>query len=392
MNLPLNKKDESKATMEAFDKFIQMGWKIKDININAWASPEGEILFNDNLANDRATNANDYLVKKIKKFNEEKAKKRNVDVKTLEQEITYVSKGHGEDWDGFMQAVKNSELKDKNQILNVINTQTDNNKREQDIRNMTVVYKEIEDQILPLLRRADVVVNCFEPKRTDEEIAKLATSSPDSLKYPEILHAATLTTDSKTKLNIYKNAFTNKDRDWKAYNNAAVEAINLGLLPEAENYLVQASKLNDKNGKIENNFGVLECHKNDFAKAEQHFLKSATYGENVNFNLGVVNIQKGDYEKAITYFKGIDCKHNVALAQMLSGNMNDALKNLKCAPQGPETSYMLAVYGARTNDSKMVYDYLRKAVTANPALKTKASTDREFLKLFNEQDFKNIVM
>jgi tetratricopeptide (TPR) repeat protein len=392
MNMPLNKKDESKATMEAFDKFVQMGWKIKDININAWASPEGEILFNDNLANDRATSTNDYLVKKIKKFNEEKAKKRNVDVKTLEQEITYVSKGHGEDWDGFMQAVKNSELKDKNQILNVINTQTDNNKREQDIRNMTVVYKEIEDQILPWLRRADVVVNCFEPKRTDEEIAKLATSSPDSLKYPEILHAATLTTDSKTKLNIYKNAFTNKDRDWKAYNNAAVEAINLGQLPEAENYLVQASKLNDKNGKIENNFGVLECHKNDFTKAEQHFLKSATYGENVNFNLGVVNIQKGDYEKAITYFKGIDCKHNVALAQMLSGNMNDALKNLKCAPQGPETSYMLAVYGARTNDSKMVYDYLRKAVTANPALKTKASTDREFLKLFNEQDFKNIVM
>jgi Tfp pilus assembly protein PilF len=392
MNLPLNKKEESKAAITELDNFIQQGWKIKDININAWASPEGEISLNTNLANDRAASANDYLAKKIKKFNEDKARKLKVDVKTIEQEIIFNSKGNGEDWDGFMQAVKNSELKDKNQILNVINTQSDINKREQEIRNMTVIYKEIEDQLLPPLRRAEITVNCFEPKRSDEEIAKLAITSPDSLKYPEILHAATLTTDPQTRRTIYKNAFTNKDRDWKAYNNAAAEEIVLGQLADAENLLNQASKLNDKNGKIENNYGVLACHKNDFTKAEQHFLKSATYGENVNYNLGVVNIQKGDYAKALTYFKGIECRHNVALSQMLSGNMNDAMKNLKCAPQGPETSYMLAVYGARTNDPKMVYEYLGKAIKANPSLKSKASTDREFLKYFNEQDFKNIVM
>jgi hypothetical protein len=392
MNLPLNKKDESKTAMAQLDNFLQKSWKIKEVDINAWASPEGEIGFNDNLANDRAASANEYFIKKIKKLNDEKAKKLKVDVKTLEQEITYNSKGKGEDWDGFMLAVKNSELKDKNQILNIINTQSDNNKREQEIRNMTVIYKEIEDQILPPLRRAVITVNCFEPKRTDAEIAKLATTTPDSLKYPEILHAATLTTDHQTRYNIYKSAFTNKDRDWKAYNNAAAEAITLGQLSEAENLLNQASKMADKNGMIENNLGVLACRKNDFTKAEQYFLKSATYGENVNYNLGIVNIQKGDYAKAITYFKAIDCKHNVALAQMLSGNMNDALKNLKCAPQGPETSYMLAVYGARTNDAKMVYEYLGKALSADPKLKAKASADREFLKYFNEQDFKNIVM
>jgi Tfp pilus assembly protein PilF len=392
MNLPLNKKDEAKVAIAELDNFIQKGWEIKDININAWASPEGEISFNTNLANDRATSANAYLSKKIKKINEEKAKKLKVDIKTLEKEINYISKGNGEDWDGFMHAVQGSDLKDKNQILNIINTQTDNNKREQEIRNMTVVYKEIEEQILPPLRRSEITVNCFEPKRTDEEIAKLATTTPDSLKYAEILHAATLTSDPQTKLNIYKNAFTNKDRDWKAYNNAAAEAIVLGQMAEAENFLAQAVKLDDKNGKIENNLGVLACHKKDFAKAEQHFLKSATYGENVNYNLGVVNIQKGDYAKAMTYFKGIDCRHNVALAQLLSGNMNDALKNLKCSPQSPETSYMMAVYGARTNDAKMVYEYLGKAIKANPSLKSKIAADREFLKYFNEPDFKNIVM
>ena len=391
MNLPLNKKDEAKATLAELDNFIQKGWKIKDININAWASPEGEISFNTNLANDRSTSAKDYMMKKIKKFNEDKAKKLKVDVKTLEQEINYATQGSGEDWDGFMRAVQASDLKDKNQILNVINTQSDNNMREQEIRNMTVVYKEIEEKILPPLRRSEIMVNCFEPKRTDEEIAKLATTTPDSLKYAEILHAATLTADAQTRLNIYKNAFTNKDRDWKAYNNAAAEAISLGQLAEAENFLVQAAKLDDKNGKIENNLGVLACYKKDYTMAEQHFLKSATYGENVNYNLGVVNIQKGEYAKALTYFKGIDCRHNVALAQMLSGNMNDALKNLKCSPQSAETNYMLAVYGARTKDAAMVYEYLGKAVKAKPALKEKIATDREFLTYFNEPDFKNIV-
>lgn len=392
MNLPLNKKEESKASIANLDGFIQKGWKIKDISINAWASPEGEISLNNNLSNDRAATANDYMIKKIKKFNEEKAKKLKVDVKTLEQEISFNSKGNGEDWDGFLQSVQKSDIKDKNQIMNVVNVQSDNNKREEEIRNMTVIYKEIEDQILPALRRAVITVNCFEPKRTDEEIAMLATSSPDSLKYAELMHAATLTNDPQAKLNIYKSAFTNKDRDWKAYNNAAAEAITLKKYDEAENYLAQASKMDNKNGKIENNYGVLACHKNDYTKAEQHFQKSSALGENVNYNLGVVNIQKGDYAKALTYFKGIDCKHNVALAQLLSGNMNDALKNLKCSPQSPETSYMLAVYGARTGDAKMVYEYLGKAVGMNPGLKGKAATDREFVKLFNEQEFKNIVM
>jgi len=391
MNLPLNKKESSKAVMAELDNFILKGWEIKDISINAWASPEGEISFNNNLADERATAANEYIVKKLKKFNEEKAKNLKVDVKSLEQPISFAAKGNGEDWDGFMKSVSHSDLKDKNQILNVINSQTDVNKREDEIRNMTVIYKEIEDQILPPLRRAEITINCFEPKRSDKEIAAMAVHNPDSLKYDEIMHAATLTNDPQARWDIYKNAFTNKDRDWKAYNNAAAEAMVLGQLGEAENLLNQAAQLSDKNGKIENNTGVLECRKNHFDLAEQHFLKANTFGENVNYNLGVVNIQKGDYSKALSYFKEIKCDQNLALAHLLSGNMNEALMNLKCSPQSPETFYMLAVYGSRTNDPKMVFEYLGKAVSANLSLKEKAAADREFLKYFNEKDFKDIV-
>ena len=256
---------------------------------------------------------------------------------------------------------------------------------------MTVIYKEVEDEILPALRRAEIVINCYEPKRTDEEIAQLAATSPDSLNYKELLHAATLTENHQAKYNIYRAGFSNEKRDWRTYNNAAVEAIELDLIGEAENLLNQAAKLSGKNGVIENNKGVIACNQEDYATAEQHFLTAQNYGEDVMYNMGIVMIQKGEYQKALTYFKDIKCKHNVGLAQLLSGKTNEAMNNLKCSPESAPTFYMLAVYGARTNNGEMVFEYLKKAVDKDPALKSKAKEDREFLKYFDDASFSQIV-
>lgn len=390
-NFSLNKSDDAKAKMEGLKAFIEKGWEIKDIQIDAWASPEGEVDFNDNLADDRAATANKMMEKHMDKYYKDLAKKRKVDVSEVKAEIAYQAKGHGEDWDGFMESVKNSDLEDKSTILNVINSQPDANKREQEIRNMTVIYKEVEDDILPALRRAEIVVNCYEPKRTDEEIAQLAATSPDSLNYKELLHAATLTDDHQAKYNIYRAGFAFEDRDWKTYNNAAVEAIELGMIDEADNLLNQAAKLSSKNGVIENNKGVVACNRDDYATAEQHFIAAQNYGEDVLYNMGIIMIQKGEYQKALTYFKDIKCKHNVGLAQLLSGKTNDAMNNLKCSPESPQTNYMLAVYGARTGNADMVYEYLAKAVAKDDSLKAYAKDDREFLKYFNEPSFTQIV-
>ena len=391
-NLALNKTDEAKAEMENLHDFMMKGWEVQDVSVDGWASPEGEIDFNDNLANERSETIQKYMAKHMAKMNKKRAKEMGVDVSEIEQEIKYNTKGNGEDWDGFMMAVKNSDLSDKSMILNVINSQSDVTMREEEIRNMTVIYKEIEDDILPPLRRADVTVNCFEPKRTDEEIAKLATSSPDSLNYKEILHAATLTEDHEARLNIYKAAFNNPEADWKAYNNAAVESIALKKYDDAANYLGQAEKTASKNGKVENNLGVLACHNGDYEVAEQHFMKAMSYGENENYNLGVIAIQKGEYTKALNYFKGIDCDHNLALAQLLADNMDGALKNFKCAPESGKTYYMLAVYGARTNNADMVYENLGKGIEkCGNKLKEMARTDREFVKYFDEANFKSLV-
>ncbi len=390
-NLEHNKADKSKEQITAMDEFLMKGWKVKDVNIDAWASPEGEIDFNNNLADDRATSVNKYMEKKFQTINKKIAKEKGVSVSEVEQEVAYNAKGHGEDWDGFMKAIKESDLKDKNTIANVINSQSDAVKREQEIRNMTVIYEEVETEILPGLRRAEITINCYEPKRTDAEIAELSTTYPDSLTYKELLHAATLTEDHQAKFNIYKAGFVHENRDWKTYNNAAAEAIELDNLDEAENLLNQAEALLAGNGKVLNNMGVIASRKEDYATAESYFLKSQTAGEDVGYNLGIIAIQKGEYQKALSYFSSIDCKHNVGLAQMLSGKMNEAMNNLKCAPESCKSYYMLAVYGARTNNAEMVYDYLIKAFEINPKAKAQAKEDREFLKYFNEPAFQDIV-
>jgi tetratricopeptide (TPR) repeat protein len=377
-NIELNKSEKAKAGMAKLDEFLQKGWEIKDITIDAWASPEGEIDFNDNLAEDRAKATHKYMEKKVANLTEA-------------EDVKYMAKGHGEDWDGFMESVRNSNLEDKSTIINVVNSQTDVAKREQEIRNMTVIYKEVEESILPALRRAEIKVNCYEPKRTDEEIAQLAVTSPDSLTYVELLHAATLTEDHQAKYNIYRASFSNPNRDWRAYNNASVEAIEMNMISEASNLLSQAEKVSKNNGVIENNMGVVASHMEDYAKAEQHFLNAQKYGEDVSYNLGVMAIQKGEYQKALTYFKNTKCDHNVALAQLLAGNMNDAMTNLKCAPASANSYYMLAVYGARTDNGDMVYEYLGKAIAKDPAMKEKAKEDREFLKYFDQEGFKNVV-
>lgn len=386
-----NKTDESKKMLQNIDDFLLLGWNIKDITIDGWASPEGEIRFNDNLSQSRASAARRFMENKVKTSLDSRARKLKVNPNTLKQDVKYIENGHGEDWNGFMTALQSSDLKDKNTIINVVNSQPDLSKREQEIRNMTVIYKEIEENILPPLRRARISVNCYEPKRTDEEIAQHAATHPDSLTYKELLHAATLTNDHQARYSIYRSGLTHLDRDWKTYNNAAVEAIALGLMDEAESLLGQAANLSAQNGIIENNMGVIASKKGNYATAETHFLNAQKYGEDASYNLGIIAIQKGDYPKAVALLKTAECNHNTALAQMLSKDMDAALKTLKCAPENPQTFYNMAIYGARTNNGEMVYENLGKAIQKDISLAQRAKEDREFIKYYKEEKFKTLV-
>ncbi len=128
----------------------------------------------------------------------------------------------------------------------------------------------------------------IENSRTDMELVRIAIGNPEDLSYEELLFAASLAPVPEDKLKIYHYAFIHIDRDWRAFNNAAVTAMNMKDLDQAEVYLYQASLISTANGKVENNMGILACYKNDFESAENHFLAASQLGINSEYNLQLV--------------------------------------------------------------------------------------------------------
>ena len=136
--------DVNKAARQALKEKINAGEEVKGFRIEGWASPEGELDHNTGLADDRANAAEKDMKAQLKK------------VKVNANNFEFNAKGNGPDWDTFITLVENSNIADKEAILNVIRNAGAN--REQEIKNMINVYPELEKDILPLLRRAEVYI------------------------------------------------------------------------------------------------------------------------------------------------------------------------------------------------------------------------------------------
>lgn len=387
MNMPYNKLAESMTALDGLKAFLKNGWQIRNIEINAWASPEGEETFNQNLSDNRTKTAEKYLNTVIAQITKELKKEGKEFQANVEKNLM----AKGEDWDGFVKSVSASAIPDKGAILNVVNAHTDKAKREQEIRNMAVIYKEIEDNILPALRRAEITVYCFEPKKTDEQIALLSTTAPDSLDNKELLYAATLTEDLNTQLKIYKNATLVFPEDWKGYYDASEVCIKLNMIDEAATYLQKANTLSPNNAAVLNSMGVLAAWNKDYAQAETYYQQAQSAGANVSYNLAPINIHKGEYGSALGNMSSKTCDYNLGLAQLLNGDNDAALKTLECAEKNASTFYLLAVVGARMNNVTILNDNLRKAVAADAALKNQAKDDAEFIKFTGNTEFQNII-
>lgn len=382
-----NKTDPAQNNRQAINDFLAQGWDIKDITINAYSSPEGEETYNANLSENRAATADKYIHKELKALIKAKDSKMGMEDCSG---VTFNTVGNGPDWNGFMAALKASNIEDKNTMLNVIKSAAPA-KKEEEIRNMILIYPELEDDILAPIRRAQITANCFEPKRTAEEISQLATTDPSKLTEAELLYAATLTEDGAAKTAIYNSAAELHPNNWEAQNNAAVMAIGNRDFGAAISFLDKANAASPNNAAVINNYGVVYAKQGNWDKAVENFNTAKKLGNNENYNLGVVAIQDGEYQKALKLFGNKKCDFNVALAQVMLEKYEDATNNLNCANENCKTNYLQAVIGARTGKDEQVISRLQKAFEINPKLKGRAATDREFIKYFSNEEFMNIV-
>ncbi|NWJ51949.1 MAG: hypothetical protein HXX14_13915 [Bacteroidetes bacterium] len=367
--LPLNKNKQNQAVLADLNTFINQGWQIKNIEVDGYASPEGEESFNQGLSAKRAVTGKDYVVNLFKKW---AADKNATEFQKNLGGVMINTASKGEDWDGFMQSVQASNLKDKNAIVNIVNSQSDVNKREQEIRNMTRVFKTLKADILPALRRVNITVNSYQPVKTDEQFLSAATNNPETLNLEELLYSATLTKDANTQLAIYKATLKQNEGDWRAFNNAGEIELKNGNISQAASYLNTANSLSPNNVIVLNNLGAVEAKKGNVKAAIDLFKKAQGLGANEGYNAGIPQITKAKYNDAVTALNVKKCNHNLGLAQLLAGNSAAAIATLKCAPAAADTYYVLAIAGARTNDTALLYESLMKSIKMDSSYKAKA--------------------
>ena len=359
---------EAKAVNESVNK------KITDVQISAYASPDGGLDLNTSLAEKRRDNTEKALTKELRKADVSAA---------VDAEYT------AEDWEGFQELVSKSNIQDKELILRVLSMYTDPEQREQEIKNISTVYSTLADEILPQLRRSRLTLNYEIIGKSDEEISTLAQNDPSQLSLEELLYAATLTDDPAQKEAIYQKTIAQYPDDYRAYNNIGKLAYQAGDLKKAENYLKQALQRKDA-PEANMNMGLIAMKKGDMAAAEAYLGKAAG-AEGLNEAMGNLYIGQGKYDQAVSSFG--DLKTNsAALAQILAKDYNKARTTLD-GVQAPDayTSYLKAVLGARTNNPSAVTANLQKAVEADPSLAKKAASDLEFAKYFTNSDFVSIV-
>jgi len=387
LNLPLNKKEENKQALKDLFTFMEKYPVVENIQIIGWASPEGELNRNQELSGNRSKTAKAWFDKEYNNVITQKAKAQKVKPAELKKEYKFDLEDKGEDWDGFLSAVAASAIKDKDQILNVIRSQADHSQRQQQIRNMIAIYNEIDKDILPSLRRAIIKINCTDSK-TDEQIAQLAVTNPSALNLKEILYAASLTNDLKTKTTIYENVIRLFPDDYRAYNDLGCIKASQGDMSGAKTMLDKASSLSPNNGLILNNIGVLALMNNDYDAAQTAFEAAQKAGINESYNLGVIALKKGDYATAASKMSGSKCVYNLALQQLLSKNYPAAKSTIDCITnKGGDEFYLAAVIAARMNNANDVYSNLKQACDANAAYKVQAKKDVEFKAFRTKPEF-----
>ena len=343
-------------------------YRLNNIEVSAYASPDGGVKLNTNLAEDRQDNTAKYMNKELKRGKIE----TNVDAKYTAQ-----------DWEGFQELVSKSNIQDKDLILRVLSMYSDPEQRETEIKNISSVYKTLADEILPQLRRARLTANYDTIGRSDEEINAAFDTDAKVLSVDELLYAATLTQDNARKEAIYKKTVQLYPNDFRAYNNLGMMAYAAGDKAAAENYFKQAASKSSNAAEVNTNLGLCELVKGNVANAETYLSKS-TGANTANEALGNLYIKQGQYDRAVQAF-GDTKTNSAALAQILAKDYNKA-KNTLNAVKNPDayTDYLMAVVGARTNNADLVKSSMAKVAQKDAALAASAQNDREFAKYANE--------
>jgi outer membrane protein OmpA-like peptidoglycan-associated protein/Flp pilus assembly protein TadD len=361
--------------------------KINSIDLVGYASPDGVEDKNSNLSNERTKSARASLISLMKKAK----------IVGYSDTTNYTMQGKGEDFDGFKEQLSlttSISEADKNLFIRILEMTKDPVQRETEMINLGKSYTELEKDVFPKIRRANIIVNYTENGLTDDEILQATINNPSILGVEELLFAAkNLTQDLNEKARIYQLAASNFDSDYRTHN-------NLGALNFSQNKIADAKKSLEKSNSLKENIaaknnlaGVVLIQDNRTQAIKLMAQTKSVDAKNssiVAYNNAILNIMSGNYSKAENNLK--DDSFNKALALTLQGKLPQATKILSAVATTSESLYLKAIISARNGENvDAVVTNLKQAFAKDSNLKTKASKDREFIKFMNDTTFSSAV-
>ena len=361
---------KSELKNNSVQEFLRMLKKINDdreslnldnVEVSAYASPDGGFSINDKLANERQKVSEQYVNQELKKI------KMNayVDAKYTAQ-----------DWQGFQELVQASNIQDKDIILRVLSMYKDPQEREQQIKNISSAFRELADGILPQLRRSRLTINYETIGRSDDQILDQIKADATKLSIEELLYGAALKSDANEAEAVYQLATRIYPNDARAYNNIATIEFAKGNYEAAKDYIQKAKSVTANLPEANANLGMLALKNGDIQAAEQ-YIASATDANGLAEVLGNLNLAKGNYAQAEENFTDI-YSNSAALAQILNKNYASADVTLKYV-KNPDatTDYLKAILYARMGNNDDAAEALRNAISKDSSFAKYAANDLE---------------
>ena len=360
--------EKSDADVKKLQDFIKLGYETESFVVKSSASPEGKDKTNTELSDDRKNSTLSYakdLLKRLKADGSSDSENYNLS-------------SAGADWNGFNELVENSTIVEKSTILSLSNRNKEKTQKERGelLQDMSQVYDALEGDVLQYLRKSEITINSFEPKKTREEIVLLSKTNCSELSVDELLYSATLEENSDNSLSIY-NTVIDLHNDWRAYNNIAAEYLNNGDSENAMIYLEDAIKNGGANeSAVLTNLGIIASWNGELNKAQKLFDKANTNST----NQAILDIRQGNYRSATGILRGNS--YNATLASILNGNNNST-----CNDNTAACYYLNAIAGARAGNETMLFTNLEKAIQNSELYKVEALRDLEFVNYRHNEKF-----
>ena len=320
----------------------------QNIYVNGYASPDGPEKFNDKLSAARSESG--------KKAAEELLK---------ELGLSLDAASYGEDWEGFKELVAASNIEDKALILSVLNSYTSSSEREEQIKNMSNVFTALKKEILPQLRRAQLVNSSDITGKTNAEMAALVRAGKFSeLTEKEMLHVATTNELTLAEKIATLEVAAREYKSVVAYNNLGVAYAEAGEAAKAATAFANAVKVGGNASELNNNLALAYIMSGNTEAAKAYTLNASKETK------ALAAAAEGNYAQAQSQLEG----YNAAVSATMNADYT-AAKQFIANDKSADADYLRAVIATKQGDMATATAELKSAIAKDASYAERCKKD-----------------